>query len=727
MCPRTLPALALLTLPLVAGTPACRKDTAASAAPGTDPAPNPATDHAAMDDNPLLRPSTLQYQAPEYDKIRVEHFRPAFERGMAEHMAEIRAIADSPDAPTFDNTLVALERSGELLRRVQDVFGSLADTVSNDEIRAIEREMAPKLSAHFDAIALDAALMARVEAVYQARESLEPEARRLTEKVYERFVRAGAKLDDAGKARMKAINGRLSELTTAFSQNLLAQTEARAVLVDDVARLAGLSEADIAPLAQAAAAAGHEGKYLIALQNTTRQPVIAKLRDRALREQLHRASAERAVEQNAPLIREIVALRAEKAALLGYPTWAHYQLAPNMAGSPDKAVAMLDDLAPKIVDKARAEARLIRKAMRKDGVKGDLQPWDWLYYAEKVRGERYDLDADALRPYFELDRVLHDGLFLAMNRLFGITFKERHDLPVYHPDVRTFEVFDADGTSLGLFYADYFAREGKRGGAWMNAIVGQSKLLGRKPVVVNCLNIPKPPEGKPALLTFDEVQTMFHEMGHAVHGLFSDVTYPSLAGTNVPRDYVEFPSQFEEDWALDPAVLASYARHHETGEPIPRALLDKMREADAWNKGFDSLEYIAAALLDMEWHLLDDKSKIDDVLDFERAALKKHGVLDPAVPPRYRSPYFAHVFAGGYSAGYYAYIWTEVLAADAFAYLAERGGLTRENGDLIRAKILSRGNTVDPAEQYRQFRGQDPDTRPLLIRRGLLPRRRGRK
>ncbi|RMG99383.1 MAG: M3 family peptidase [Deltaproteobacteria bacterium] len=722
---RTPSAVVLLAF-AVGCTPVPRDAPPRAEAPSSD---GPAAKDTTMT-NPLFEESSLPYHAPDYDAIRIEHFRPAFERGMADHLAEVRAIADSPDPPTFENTLVALERSGRLLHRVESVFDSLAGTVSNDEIRAIERDMAPRLSAHYDAIALDPKLFARIEAVYEARDGLDPEARRLAELTYRRFVRSGAKLDPQAKKRVQRINARLSELTTQFSQNLLAATEAGAVLVERREELDGLSDGDVATLAEAAKKAGHEGKYLIALQNTTRHPLQSKLRNRDLRRRLFEASSGRALAANAPVIQEIVALRAEKAALLGKPTWAHHQLEPNMAKTPDAVFDMLGKLVPKIMAKTRSEERRIRRAMRKDGLAGPVEPWDWLYYAEKVRAEDYDVDESAVRPYFELERVLHDGLFFAMHELFGIRFEERKDLPVYHPDVRTFEVFDADGTPLGLFYADYFARDGKRGGAWMNAIVGQSKLLGRKPVVVNCLNIPKPPEGQPALLTFDEVQTMFHEMGHAVHGLFSDVTYPSLAGTNVPRDYVEFPSQFEEDWAIDPKVLANYAKHHRTGEPIPADLLARMRRADSWNKGFDSLEYIAAALLDMAYHSLPHEgggARIDDVEAFERAALERYGVLHHAVPPRYRSAYFAHVFAGGYSAGYYAYIWTEVLAADAFAYLAERGGLSRENGDLIRKAILSRGNTVDPAEMYRSFRGGDPSVEPLLVRRGLVEPGRRRK
>jgi peptidyl-dipeptidase Dcp len=688
--------------------------------PGTAPPADGSAQDMESSDNPLFAKSPLQYEAPDYDAIRTEHFRPAFERGMTEHAAEVEAIATSDEPPSFENTIVALERSGALLSRADDVFGSLTGTVSNDEIQAIEAWLAPEKAAHEDRIYLDARLFERVQAVYVSREALDPEAARLAEKIHEKFVRAGAELDDAAKAKIKEINAELSELRTQFSQNLLKATQQSAVLVEDRAELAGLSQSDISSLASNAAGAGHEGKFLISLLNTTRQPALSKLENRALRQRLWEASAGRARELNGPVLRRIVELRALKAQLLGFPTWAHYQLVPRMAKTPEAALGMLDDMAPQIVKKAKQEAREIQKLMKAERAKHDLEPWDWNYYAEKVRAKKFDLDPDAVRAYFELDRVLVDGVFFTMKELFGITFEERDDLPVYHPDVRTFEVFDADGSSLGLFYADYFAREGKRGGAWMNAIVGQSKLLDRKPVIVNCLNIPKPAEGEPALLTFDEVRTMFHEMGHGVHGLFSDVTYPTLAGTAVPRDFVEFPSQFQEDWAIDPRVLPHYARHHETDQPIPDELVRKLLASHGFNKGFDSLEYVASALLDLEWHLTDGQTELGDIEAFEQAALKKHGVDYAPVPPRYKSSYFAHVFSGGYSAGYYAYIWTEVLAADAFAHVGTLGGLLRENGDLFRDKILSRGNTIDPMQQYVDFRGQEPTVQALLRRRGLV-------
>ncbi|EDM80006.1 Peptidyl-dipeptidase Dcp [Plesiocystis pacifica SIR-1] len=700
---------------------ACSHSTSTQTQP--DLSPTSETAPRTDSDNPMLTKSTLQYEAPDYSKVELAHFRPAFDQGMEEQAAEIQAIATSEEPPTFENTIVAMERSGAILDRATSVFFSMSGTVSNDEIRALEAEYAPKFSAHYDSINLDAALFARVEAVYQARESLSGEDLRLVEKIYTRFVRAGAKLDEGVKTEIRAINSEMSELTTKFSQNVLASTEKGAVLVDDEAQLAGLSESQIAGLGAAAKAAGHDGKFLISLLNTTRHPLLSSLENRELRERLWKASSTRGVADNGPVLLRIVALRARKAKLLGYETWADYVLAEQMAQKPAAVLKILDDLAPQVADKTKAEAKEIQKAIKADGKKFELQPWDWFYYAEKVRTKKFDLDEAQVRAYFELERVRNDGLFFTMEQLFGITFKERDDLPTYHPDVRTFEVFDEDGSSIGLFYADYFAREGKRGGAWMNAIVGQSKLLGRKPVIVNCLNIPKPAEGEPALLTFDEVQTMFHEMGHGVHGLFSDATYPTLAGTSVPRDYVEFPSQFEEDWAIDPKVLGNFAKHYQTGEAIPPELLTKLLDSRKFNQGFDSAEYLGSALLDMEWHLLADGEQVTAVTDveaFERAALDKHGLLMAAVPPRYKSPYFSHTFAGGYSAGYYAYLWTEVLAADAFAYMGTQGGLTRANGDLFREKILSRGNTIEPMEQYVNYRGQEPSVDALLRRRGLI-------
>jgi peptidyl-dipeptidase Dcp len=670
--------------------------------------------------NPLLRASTLPYGAPEYAAVTLAHFGPAMERGMQEHATEIAVIADNPEPPTFENTIVALEHTGRTLSRAASLFFSLTGTMSTEELRVIEGELAPKLSAHQDSITLHAKLYERIATVYAARESLGGEDLRLVEKTHERFIRAGAKLDEPSKEKIRGINSELSSLTTEFSQNVLAASEANAVLIDDVAQLAGLSDGDIAGLAAAAKAAGQDGKYLINLLNTTTQPILASLQHRPTRQRVWEASAQRGLVENGRVIQRIVTLRAAKAKLLGYPTWAHYVLEEQMAQTPDAVLKILDDLAPRAAAKAKAESKAIGKAIKADKQKFAVEAWDWAYYAEKVRAKQFDIDEAEVRKYFELERVLKDGVFFSMGELFGLRFVERKDLPVYHEDVRTFEVFDESGVAIGLFYADYYAREGKRGGAWMDELVGQSKLLGDKPVVLNVLNVPKPAPGEPTLLTFDEATTMFHEMGHGVHGLLSNANYPSLAGTSVPRDYVEFPSQFEEDWLLHPKVLGNVARHHQTGEPIPKPLLDKLLASRAFNQGFESLEYLGAALLDMEWHLIESGVDVGDVAAFERAALAKHGVEFGPVPPRYKSAYFAHVFAGGYSAGYYAYLWTEVLAADAFAFMGTQGGLTRANGDKFRELILSKGNTIEPMQQYKNYRGQEPTVDALLKRRGLV-------
>jgi peptidyl-dipeptidase Dcp len=716
-----------LLVPALAGTlllGACAHDP-------QDPEPKtvPQTDSATptTEQNPLLRDSTLPYGAPDYAAVQLAHFGPAFERAMQDHAAEIAAITNNAEPPSFDNTIVALERSGQTLSRTANLFFSLTGTMSTDELQVIEGEMAPKLTAHQDSITLDAKLYERVAAVYATRESAKGEERRLIEKAHDRFVRAGAKLDEPSKAQIRSINSELASLTTEFSQNLLAASKANAVVVDDVAQLAGLSEGDIAGLAAAARAAGTPspgepggGKYLINLLNTTHQPILSQLQHRPTRQRVWEASASRGLAENSRVIQRIVTLRAAKAKLLGYPTWAHYVLEEQMAKTPDAVLEILDDLAPRAAAKAKAESKLLAKAMKADKQKGAIEPWDWAYYAEKVRAKQFDIDEAEVRKYFELERVLQDGVFFTMGELFGLRFVEREDLPTYHEDVRTFEVLDESGAAIGLFYADYYARDGKRGGAWMDELIGQSHLLGDKPVVLNVLNVPKPAPGEPALLTFDEATTMFHEMGHAVHGLLSNATYPSLAGTSVPRDYVEFPSQFEEDWLLDPKVLGNVARHHQTGEPIPKPLLDKLLASREFNQGFESFEYLAAALLDMEWHLIGSGVDVGDVAAFEAAALAKHGLDFAPVAPRYKSAYFAHVFAGGYSAGYYAYLWTEVLAADAFAFMGSKGGLTRANGDLFRELILSKGNTVEPMQQYINYRGQEPSVDALLKRRGLV-------
>ncbi len=686
----------------------------------------PAASTEATMSNPLLKPSPLQYQAPQFDLIKVEHYLPAMEAGITEHAAEVEAIANNPEPATFENTIVALEKSGGLLERASNVFFNMTGTISNPEILKIQATMAPKLAAHGDNISLNPKLFARVKAIYDARANaqLDSEALRLVEVTYERFVRAGALLNDEQKTQIRALNEEHSKLANQFSQNLLQITKDIAVFVDDKAQLAGMSDAEIAAAAEGAKARGQEGKYVIEITNTTRQPALAVLENRELRKKVWEASAYRGTTgetDNRPIVARLAQIRAERAKLLGFPTWADYQLGQSMAQKPQAVLDMLNSMVPAVVANTKIEAAAIQEMIKTQGGDFELQPWDWEFYAEKVRKAKYDLDESQVKPYFEFERVLQDGVFYTMNQLFGITMKARPDLPVYHPDVKAYEVFDADGTSIAIFYADYFAREGKRGGAWMSSFVGQSKLLGEKPVVVNVMNIPKGPAGEPTLVSYDNVTTMFHEFGHALHGIFSDVTYPSLAGTSVSRDFVEFPSTFQEDWAANPQVLANYAKHYKTGEPIPADLLAKILKSRSFNQGFDTLEYMAAALVDMEWHSLPADAPLQDVEKFEAGALKKHGVDFAPVPPRYKSTYFSHSIGGGYAAGYYAYMWSEILAADAFAYVQTQGGLKIENGNNYRKHILSIGNTKPPMEAYKAFRGQEPTTDALLIRRGLKP------
>ncbi|MEL7834184.1 M3 family metallopeptidase [Fodinibius sp. Rm-B-1B1-1] len=679
-----------------------------------------------MSDNPLFSKSTLPFEAPDFDAINEEHYRPAFEAGMKQELQEMEEIASNSEKPTFENTIVAMEKSGRLLQRTSSVFYNLTSAHTNDKIQEIQSEMAPKLAAHSDDILLNADLYERVKTLYDKRDELDLDeaSLKLLEDTHREFVRAGAQLTEDEKSRMREINERMSSLTTEFQENLLALTKERAVLVDSKEELDGLSDDRIAAAKEAAAERDHDDKYLLTITNTTRVPILKNLNNRDLRERVWKASAYRGIGEdggidNRPIILELTKLRAEKANLLGYDNYAAYKLDPQTAKTPDTALDMLKDLIPPVLNNTEAEANAIEEMMRKDGIEGDVKPWDWNYYAEKVRQAEYNIDESEVRPYFELDRVLKDGVFFTMNKLFGVTFEERHDLPVYHEDVRTFDVYDENGEQIGLFYADYFERDSKRGGAWMNSYVSQSHLLDKKPVIVNVMNIPPPAEGEPALISFDNVTTMFHEMGHAVHGLFSDVKYPSQSGTSVPRDFVEFPSTFEEDWAIQPEVLENYAIHYETGEQIPQELLDKVIEASNFNQGFDTQEYLAATMLDMEWHLVEKDNLPEDVQAFEQQALAKYNLDQEAIPPRYKSPYFAHIFSGGYSANYYAYIWSEVLAADAFAYMMEEGGLEKENGDRFREYILSQGGSNEAMELYEEFRGQEPDVKHLLERRGL--------
>lgn len=677
-------------------------------------------------DNPFAAPSPLPFHAPAFDKIRVEHFLPTFTFGMKQQLAEMNEIAGQTAAPTFENTIVAMERSGELLTRVDNVFSNLTSSEKTKPLQTIETELAPLRAAHSDNILLNRKLFQRVEKVWQEKESLKltEEQRELLKQRYESFLRAGARLSDQDQGRIRSLNEQLSKLETKFEENLLAIAKERAVVVDTAKELDGLPAAEVAAAAEAAKARGLDGKHLLQISNTTRVPVLTSLNNRALRQRVWEASANRGLGRdggidNRGLVLEIAQLRAERAKILGYENHAAYKLQNQMAKTPAAARKLLTDLVPGVLERVRQEARDLEAMIKESGESHALAPWDWEYYAEKVRKARFEVDEAAVRPYFELNSVLKNGVFFTMNKLYGISYRERRDLPVYHPDVRVFDVMDRDGTQIGLFYADYFKRDTKRGGAWMSSFVDQSRLLHDQPVIVNNLNIPRPADGEPALISFDNVTTLFHEMGHAVHGLFSDVTYPTVAGTATPRDFVEFPSTFEEDWAIQPEILANYARHYQTGEPIPKDLLAKAVSAKKFNKGFETLEYLAAALLDLEWHTLTSEQIPADVERFEAEALKKAGIDHPAVPPRYRTAYFAHIWSGGYSSSYYAYLWSEVLAADAFAHILAQGGCTRENGSSFRKEILSRGSSRDPMASYKAFRGTEPTVEALLIRRGL--------
>lgn len=690
-----------------------------------------AVSSAVPQEGPFAHDSTLPYHMPPFDKVKEADYRPAFEAGMAEQRKEVDAIAHNPAPPTFENTIVALELSGRMLSRVSTLFFEMTSTNTSDEIDKIQAEIAPRLSRHQDSIFLDPALFARVIKLYEQRNSLglDMESLRLIERYRALFMRAGAALSEADKDRLRKLNEQLSSLTTQFQQTLLKATNDGAVVVDKLSDLDGLPSELIAAAAESAKTRKLDGKWVITLQNTTGQPVLAQLKNRALRERIYKASVSRAdggTDDNTAGVAQIVKLRAERAALLGYANHAAYVLEDEMAGTPDAVNKMLAQLAPAAEANARREAADMRKLMDQQAKANQtkpfkLEPWDWDFYSEQVRKARYDFDESQVRPYFELNHVLMDGLFYAAHELYGLSFKERTDLPVYQPDVRVFEVFNEDGSPLALFLADYFARDNKQGGAWMSEYVSQSRLLGLKPVVVNNLNVRKPPAGQPVLLSFDDVNGMFHEFGHALHGMFSNVEYPLFAGTSVPIDFVEYPSQFNEMWSRDPKVLAHFARHFQTGEPMPQALMDKILTATKFNEGFATSEYLAAALLDQAWHQMSagKTPQAKDVMAFETAALKKAGVDFYAVPPRYHTPYFAHIFEGGYAAGYYAYIWSDVLAKDAEHWFNTHGGLERANGDFLRAKVLSRGFSVDSLTLFKEFYGQLPDVQPLLEFRGL--------
>jgi peptidyl-dipeptidase Dcp len=675
--------------------------------------------------NPLFKTSTLPFQAPPFDHIRTADYKPAIEEGMKRQLVELDAIAKSPAAPTFANTIVPFERSGALLTRASKIFFNLTQSNTNDAFQKIEAEESPKLAAHQDKIFMNPKLYARVKTLYDKRASLglDAESQFLIERYYKFFVRAGAQLNDADQKTLRALNQEESTLTTKFREHVLADTDASAIIVDTKEELAGLPESDIAAAAERAKERKLPGKYVLTLQNTTQQPALTYLQNRALRERLFNASIQRGnhggPNDTRAIVTRLAQLRAQKAKLLGYPTYAAYSLDDQMAKSPENAIKLLSDLVPAATARAHSEAAKMQALI--DTEKGGFQlgPQDWELYSEKVRKAEYDLDAAQVRPYLALNNVLENGVFYAAHQLYGLTFKERHDIPVYQPDVRVFEVFDADGKSLALYYGDYFSRSNKSGGAWMDSFVDQSGLLGTKAAVLNVTNFTKPAAGQPALLSFDDVTGLFHEFGHALHGMLSDVKYPTLSGTNVPRDFVEFPSQFNEHWALDPQVFANYAKHYKTGEPMPQSLVDRIKKSRTFNQGYATTELVAAALLDMAWHTQAPGSEQRDVNVFEPEALKGFNIAMAEVPPRYHTTYFSHIWGGGYAAGYYAYLWSELIDDDAFYWFKEHGGMTRANGQRFRDMILSRGGTMDEAAMYRAFRGRDPIVDPLLIERGL--------
>jgi peptidyl-dipeptidase Dcp len=678
------------------------------------------------DANPFAHPSTLEYQLPPFSSILEEHYLPAFYAGARAQLAEVKAIIDSPDHANFENTIVALERSGQLLSRMLLVFYNKSSSDTNDAIDAIEEEIAPKLAAHQDAIRLNPALFSRIKELFDNRNSLNlnNEDLWLLERYHRDFIYAGAHLADGEREKLKELNEQLSRLETQFSKNVLADTNDLAMVVDDLAELAGLSENQIAAAATAAEDRGLKGKWLIGMVNFTGNPILATLHNRQLRQRIMEASLLKAnrdnENDNKTVLLQMATLRAERAKLFGVRTHAEYIIQEQTAVHPDNVHRMLRQIAPAAVRNARAEGADLQRAISAEGNTFELSSSDWDLYSEQVRLAKYNIDRTAMRPYFELDRVLHDGVFFAANKLFGITFNERFDLVAYHPEARTFEVANEDGSPIGLFIGDYFTRDSKRGGAWMNNLVDQNHLLSQLPVVVNNLNIPKPPPGEPALLTFDETTTLFHEFGHALHGLFSKVKYPRVSGTNVQRDFVEFPSQVNEMWMLWPEVVENYARHHVTGEKLPQAWIENLHAAATFNEGHATTSYLAAAILDLAWHSLTTDDSVADVVAFEAEAIAAYGLDYSPVPTRYRSTYFSHIFAGGYSAGYYGYIWSEILDADTVDWFKENGGLVRANGDHFRHELLSRGGSIDAMQMFRNFRGRAATIEPLLKRRGLL-------
>jgi peptidyl-dipeptidase Dcp len=676
--------------------------------------------------NPFAKPSTLLYQTADFANIHDSDFKPAIEEGIKEQMDETNKIADNTDAPTFENTLVALEKSGVLLRRVNNVFNLLSGANTNPVLDKVSEEIAPDLAAANDAIFLNTKLFKRVEAIYNQREQLklDPESLRLVEYYYQKFTLAGANLSDKDKDSLKKLNAEDASLEAKYTNQLRAAAKAGALVISDSNELAGLSAAEMGNAASAAKAANMPGKWILKLQNTTQQPLLPSLKVRATRQKLYEASINRAEKGDSndtrATISRLAMIRAEKAKLIGFPNYAALTLMDQMAKKPEAVEQFFAQLVPASTAKAKIEADDIQKLI--DAQKGgfQVQPWDWNFYSEQVRKAKFDLDESQVKPYFELDSVLKNGVFYAANQLYGLTFKERKDLPVYNKDVKVFEVFDKDGSSMALFYCDYFKRDNKNGGAWMANLVDQSKVLGTRPVIYNICNFAKPADGQPALISFDDVTTMFHEFGHGLHGMFADQQYVSLSGTSTARDFVEFPSQFNEHWASYPQVFNNYAKNYKTGEPMPQELVNKIKKAATFNQGYKLTEIIAAAALDMQWHELTADKPLQNADTFEMQALHKTGLDLPQVPPRYRSSYFLHIWSNGYAAGYYAYLWTEMLDDDAFAWFKEHGGMNRENGQRFRDMILSRGNTVDLATLYRNFRGRDAEIQPMLEDRGLV-------
>ena len=689
-------------------------------------APTP-TASSSINSNPFAQPSPLPLHAPPFNKIKDSDYEPAIEEGMKEQLEEMAKIANNPAPPTFENTIVEMEKSGQMLTRATTTFFNIVGANTNDTLDKVQTAVAPKLAAHQDAIFLNPKLFARVKAIYDQRDKLklDPESKQLLKVYYNQFIHAGANLSEADKAKLRELNKQEATLSTAFQQKLLAAGKAGALTIDNKADLDGLSEQEIAALADAAKSRKLSGKWVIPLQNTTQQPLLVSLKNRKVRQTLFEHSWTRAEKGDAndtrDLILKLAKERAEKAKLLGYPNYAAYVLYDQMAKTPEAVQKFIGQLTGPTRAKAADEAKQIQAAIKADGQNFDLKPWDWEMYSEKVRKAKYDLDQNELKPYFELNKVLQDGVFYAANKLYGVTFKERHDLPVYQPDVRVFDVMDKDGSQLGIMYFDYFKRDNKQGGAWMSNFVNQSKLLNQKPVIYNVANFTKPAPGQPALLSFDDVTTMFHEFGHALHGLFANTNYPTLSGTSTARDWVEFPSQFNEHWALYPDVLKHFAVNYKTGQTIPQALVDKIKKSQTWNQGYELGELLAASELDMKWHMLPATETVKDVDAFETAALKDTHTDFPNVPTRYRSSYFLHIWANGYSAGYYAYQWTVMLDDDAYAWFENNGGLTRQNGQRFRDMILSKGHTEEYGDMFRRFYGKDPDVGPMLKHRGLTP------